>query len=71
MKEITVHYQYLMKGSLTVYAENELEAQETVAGLVMSASPADLDDQQSDLRITKVDTIRDKVSEDEYCIEAI
>lgn len=71
MKEYNVQYQYLMKGNLGIYAETEDEAQEIVAGLVLSADPNDLDDVQSDLRITGVDIIRDSVPENEYSLEVI
>ena len=71
MKEVNVQYQYLMKGSLSVYAETEDEAQEIVAGLILSADPKDLDDVQSDLRITNVEVVRDTVPENEYSLEVI
>lgn len=71
MKEYNVQYQYLMKGNMELLAESEEEAQEIVAGLVLSANPNDLDDVQSDLRITGVDIIRDTVPENEYSLEVI
>ena len=71
MKEYNVQYQYLMKGNLDIIAESESEAQEIVAGLVLSANPNDLEDQQTDLRITQVSIVKDVVPEDEYCLETV
>jgi len=71
MKEYNVQYQYLMKGNLDIIAESESEAQEIVAGLVLSANPNDLEDQQTDLRITQVSIVKDVVPEDEYYWETV
>ena len=66
MNAFKVYYTQTITGSLEVPARDKEEAQEIVAGLVMSAEPGDLPDQQSDLRITSVDVVKEDV-EDEVC----
>lgn len=67
MKEFNIYYKQTITGCLGVYAENEEEAQEIVAGLVTSAEPGDLPEQKSDLRITKVDVVQEDVKDEVYC----
>ena len=66
MKAFNVHYQQTITGCLAVPARDKEEAQEIVAGLVMSAEPGDLPEQKSDLRITSV--VQEDVKDEVCCV---
>lgn len=66
MKAFMVYYKQTITGCLEVPARDKEEAQEIVAGLVMSAEPGDLPEQKSDLRITSV--VQEEAKDEVCCV---